>query len=38
MAGGRIQVGEPLRELRGVLTGVPVHDGEHPPLLKPNPR
>ena len=37
MAGG-IQVGEPLRELRGVLTGVPVHDGEELPLPKPNPR
>jgi circadian clock protein KaiC len=28
LAGGHIQVGEPLREFRGVLTGVPTYKGE----------
>ncbi len=27
MAGGRISIGQPLREFRGVLTGVPVYEG-----------
>jgi circadian clock protein KaiC len=27
MAEGRIQVGEPLRDFRGILTGVPVFEG-----------
>jgi circadian clock protein KaiC len=27
MQDGRIRVGEPLREFRGILTGVPVADG-----------
>ena len=30
-----IQVGEPLREFRGVLTGVPVYEGVADPLIKP---
>ncbi len=30
---GRIQVGEALREFRGVLTGVPVYEGPPEPLL-----
>jgi circadian clock protein KaiC len=33
---GRILVGEPLRDFRGVLTGVPVYQGEAAPLLSPN--
>ncbi len=33
MNGGRIQVGEALREFRGVLTGVPVYEGSTEPLL-----
>ena len=31
---GRIRVGEPLREFRGVLTGVPTYDGVSEPLMK----
>ena len=31
--GSGIQVGEPLREFRGVLTGVPVYEGSPGPLL-----
>jgi circadian clock protein KaiC len=27
---GRIEVGEPLRQFRGILTGVPVYDTSHP--------
>ena len=30
---GRIQVGDPLRHFRGVLTGVPVYEGTNEPLL-----
>ena len=30
MANGRLTVGPPLREFRGVLTGVPVIDTSHP--------
>jgi circadian clock protein KaiC len=33
LSGGRIQVGEPLRHFRGVLTGVPVYEGSSDPLL-----
>jgi circadian clock protein KaiC len=29
MEGGRVRVGAPLREFRGVLTGVPVFEGAH---------
>jgi circadian clock protein KaiC len=29
MDGGRISVGHPLREFRGVLTGVPIYEGEN---------
>jgi circadian clock protein KaiC len=29
---GKIEVGEPLREFRGVLTGVPIYDTSHPVL------
>ncbi|HYE86001.1 MAG TPA: ATPase domain-containing protein, partial [Vicinamibacterales bacterium] len=35
---GRIQVGEALRDFRGVLTGVPVYEGRTDPLLTPEPR
>ena len=34
LEGGGIRVGEPLREFRGVLTGVPVYDGESSALLR----
>jgi circadian clock protein KaiC len=30
---GKIQVGEPLRAFRGVLTGVPVYEGESETLV-----
>lgn len=33
MNSGAIRVGEPLREFRGVLTGVPVYEGSTEPLL-----
>ena len=33
MSDGCIRVGEPLREFRGVLTGVPVYEGSTEPLL-----
>jgi len=33
MSQGRIQVGEALRQFRGVLTGVPVYEGSSDPLL-----
>jgi circadian clock protein KaiC len=33
MTDGRIQVGDPLRNFRGVLTGVPVYEGSNEPLL-----
>jgi circadian clock protein KaiC len=33
MNDGAIRVGEPLREFRGVLTGVPVYEGSGEPLL-----
>jgi circadian clock protein KaiC len=33
MDGGGIKVGEPLREFRGVLAGVPVYEGSTEPLL-----
>lgn len=33
MSGGRIQVGDTLRNFRGVLTGVPVYEGSTEPLL-----
>lgn len=32
-----ISVGEPLREFRGILTGVPVYEGVADPLLKSQP-
>lgn len=32
-----IHVGEPLREFRGVLTGVPVYEGQSEPLFKGTP-
>jgi circadian clock protein KaiC len=35
---GGVQVGEPLREFRGVLTGVPTYDGSNTPLLKGSQR
>jgi circadian clock protein KaiC len=34
MSDGRIQVGEPLREFRGVLTGVPVFQGKSEGLIE----
>ena len=41
MEGGRIRVGEPLRDFRGILTGVPVFEGPgaaaDPPPLGKNP-
>jgi circadian clock protein KaiC len=33
MTGGRIRVGDTLRDFRGVLTGVPVYEGSSEPLL-----
>ena len=33
MGDGRIQVGEALRQFRGVLTGVPVYEGSVDPLM-----
>jgi circadian clock protein KaiC len=33
MSGGAIKVGAPLRDFRGVLTGVPVYEGSTEPLL-----
>jgi circadian clock protein KaiC len=33
MEGGSINVGAPLREFRGILTGVPVYEGASAPLL-----
>ena len=30
MDGGCLQIGKPLREFRGVLTGVPVYEGSRP--------
>jgi circadian clock protein KaiC len=38
MGSGRIQVGEALRQFRGVLTGVPVYEGSTDPLLGAEPR
>ena len=35
---GTIKVGEPLRQFRGVLTGVPVYEGSTDPLLGSQPR
>ena len=32
LASGRIEIGKPLREMRGVLTGVPTVDGPSPAL------
>jgi circadian clock protein KaiC len=34
LSGGGISVGEPLRQFRGVLTGVPVFEGAASPLLQ----
>ena len=34
LSSGGISVGEPLRQFRGVLTGVPVYDGTAAPLMK----
>ena len=34
---GGIRLGEPLREFRGVLTGVPVYEGGDDPLLTTKP-
>jgi len=31
--GGHIRIGEPLRQFRGVLTGVPEYVGEREPLI-----
>jgi circadian clock protein KaiC len=33
MSGGKLRVGRPLHEFRGVLTGVPVYEGSAEPLL-----
>ncbi|MGH9218043.1 MAG: ATPase domain-containing protein [Vicinamibacterales bacterium] len=33
MSDGTIKVGEPLRQFRGVLTGVPVYEGANEPLM-----
>ena len=33
MNNGAIKVGEPLKQFRGVLTGVPVYEGSTEPLL-----
>jgi circadian clock protein KaiC len=38
MAEGCIRVGEPLRNFRGVLTGVPVYEGSADPLIAIEPR
>jgi circadian clock protein KaiC len=35
---GRIKVGEPLREFRGILTGVPVFEGDASPLAEKRSR
>ena len=35
---GRITVGEPLRDFRGVLTGVPVYEGSNEPLMRSDRR
>jgi circadian clock protein KaiC len=35
---GGMQLGEPLREFRGVLTGVPTYEGAATPLMKGRPR
>ena len=32
--GGRIVIGEPLRDFRGVLTGVPVYEGREIPARR----
>ncbi len=37
MASGRITVGEPLTEFRGVLTGVPIYDGHDDSLRRGGP-
>ena len=34
---GGIRVGEPLRQFRGVLTGVPIYDGQGASLMKVRP-
>jgi circadian clock protein KaiC len=34
---GGIRVGEPLRQFRGVLTGVPIFDGQGAALMKVRP-
>jgi circadian clock protein KaiC len=33
MENGAIRIGDPLREFRGVLTGVPVYEGSTSPLM-----
>lgn len=35
---GRIRIGEPLREFRGVLTGVPSYEGSRGPLMESAPK
>jgi circadian clock protein KaiC len=37
MADGQIQVGTPLRNFRGILTGVPVFQGEAEGMIGRNP-
>ena len=37
MNNGAVKVGEPLRQFRGVLTGVPVYEGSSEPLQGPDP-
>ena len=34
LANGTIEVGEPLRKFRGVLTGVPLYESGDPPILR----
>jgi circadian clock protein KaiC len=34
LAEGGVRVGQPLREFRGVLTGVPVFEGKHMPAME----
>ena len=35
---GRVQIGEPLKDFHGVLTGVPQYVGSQKPLLRDDPR
>jgi circadian clock protein KaiC len=38
MSSGRIRIGEPLREFRGVLTGIPSYDGSSETLQRADPK